>query len=80
MKQAISSIQLRSNVKLHLNRLREQPNETYEDIILRMIKILEKQKRMQKELLIEGCKEMAEENLKIEKEFSHADSELDWEW
>jgi len=29
-------------------------------------------------LMIEGCKEMAEESLKICNEFKYADAELDW--
>ena len=33
-----------------------------------------------RELLIEGCKEMAEENLKICKEWEAIDAEMDWEW
>jgi hypothetical protein len=32
------------------------------------------------ELLIEGCKAMAEESLKITKEWESTDAELDWEW
>ena len=82
MEQAISTIQLRNNVKIHLNSMREKSNETYEEVILRMIKTIEKQKKEQKELLIEGYKEMAEENLKIMDEFSAVDSEgwpeYDW--
>lgn len=34
----------------------------------------------QEELLIEGCKEMAEENLKITKEWEATDNTLDWDW
>ncbi|MEK6898792.1 MAG: hypothetical protein AABW79_01715 [Nanoarchaeota archaeon] len=34
----------------------------------------------QKELLIEGYKEMVEENLKIEKEFERIEEDFDWEW
>ena len=32
------------------------------------------------ELLIEGCKVMAEESLKICEDFKFIDAELDWEW
>jgi len=31
-------------------------------------------------LLIGGCKEMAEENLRICKEWEATDATLDWEW
>lgn len=34
----------------------------------------------QKELLIEGCNEMAEESLKITKEFEAIENLEDWEW
>ncbi|MEK6833767.1 MAG: hypothetical protein AABY32_07020 [Nanoarchaeota archaeon] len=43
--------------------------ETYEEIILSLMKIAEKCKREQEQLLIEECKEMAEESLKINKEW-----------
>jgi hypothetical protein len=42
--------------------------------------IAEKHKREQEELLIEGCKEMAEDMLKINKEWEAADADIDWEW
>ena len=32
------------------------------------------------ELMIEECKEMAEESLKITKEWETTDATLDWEW
>ena len=38
------------------------------------------QKRKQEELMIEGCREMAEENLKITKEFEAIEEDFDWEW
>jgi len=31
-------------------------------------------------LMIEGCIEMAEESLKITKEFEAIDEDFDWEW
>jgi len=37
-------------------------------------------KRNNRELLIEGCKEMAEDDLKITKEWEGTESSLDWEW
>ncbi len=75
----ITTIQLRENVKRALDRLKSK-NETYEGIIIKMMKQIETQKRKEKELLIEGCKEMAEESLKITKEFESIDGEIDWEW
>ena len=45
-----------------------------------MMKSIEKNKREKKKLLIEGCIEMAEESLRITKEWEATDSKLDWEW
>ena len=65
----ITTIQLNQKVKEALNRMKENERETYEEIILKIIHAVEKQKRNQKELLIEGCKEMAEDNIKMLKEW-----------
>ena len=48
--------------------------------ILKLMRFSEEQRRKQKELLIEGCKVMAEENLKIVKEWEVIDNDFDWEW
>jgi len=70
----ITTIQLNHKVKEALNRMKEDERETYEEIILKIIHAVEKQKRNQKELLIEGCKEMAEDNIKMLKEWSAVDT------
>ena len=44
------------------------------------MKSIKQTKRKQKELLIEGYKEMAEESLKITKKWEATDSKLDWKW
>jgi len=75
----VTSIQLNDNVKQALDRLKEG-KQTYEEVIVYMMKQLDEQRRKKKELLIEGYKEMAEENLKITKEFEAIEGELDWEW
>ena len=75
----ITTIQLDNKVKIALNRMKNQ-KETYEEVIVRMINIIEKQKRKRIDLLIEGYKEMAEESLKITKEFEAVDEDFDWEW
>jgi hypothetical protein len=75
----ITTIQLNETTKNILANLRES-KETYEAVILRMIQIFEKQRRQLEELMIEGCKEMAEENLKITKEFEAIEDLDDWEW
>ena len=75
----VTTIQLNENVKKALDRMKSN-KETYEDIILSLMKIAEKCKREQEELLIEGCKEMAEESLKVTKEFEAIENLDNWEW
>ena len=74
----ITSIQIRENVKNQLEKLK-QSNQTFEEVIIALIKSAELQKRKQEELLIEGCKVMAEESLRICKEWETTDATLDWE-
>ena len=76
----ITTIQLNEKVKNASDRMKETGKETYEEVIVKMMKQIKKQRRKQRELLIEGCKEMAEDSLKITKEFEVADAEIDWEW
>ena len=74
----VTTIQLNENVKKALDRLKSN-KETYEDVIINLMETAEKCKREQEELLIEGCKEMAEESLKITKEWEATDVTLDYE-
>lgn len=76
----VTSIQLNENVKRALDMMKETGKETYEEIIVKMMQKFEERKRKQKELLIEGCKEMAKDSLRITKEFEASDAEIDWEW
>jgi len=75
----VTTIQLNENVKTELDKLKSN-KETYEQIIINLMKIAQKCQRERNELLIEGYKEMAEDSLRICKEFEHSDSDLDWEW
>ncbi len=75
----VTTIQLNENVKNALDRLKSD-KETYEQVILNLMKIAEKCKREQEQLLIEECKIMAEENLKITKEFEAIENLDNWEW
>jgi len=75
----VTTIQIDENVKKALDRLKEN-KETYEEIIINLMKIAEKCKREREELMIEGCKAMAEESLKITKEFESIENLEDWEW
>ncbi len=75
----VTTIQLNENVKRALDRLKSG-KETYEDILVKMMDMLDEQKRKQEGLMIEGAKEMAEENLKITKEFEAIENLDEWEW
>ncbi|MFH1711192.1 MAG: hypothetical protein ABH840_02680 [Nanoarchaeota archaeon] len=74
----VTSIQLNENVKNALDRMKTN-KETYEEVILNLMKIAEKCKREQEQLLIEGYKEMSEESLRITKDWESTDATLDWE-
>jgi len=75
----VTTIQLNENVKIALDRLKSN-KETYEEVILNLMRIAEKCKREKEQLLIEGYKEMAEESLKITKEFEAIEEDFDWKW
>lgn len=75
----VTTIQLNENVKKELDKLKKD-KKTYEEVILELMDIAEIHKREQEELLIEGCKEMYEDMLKINKEWESADADIDWEW
>ena len=75
----VTTIQLNESVKDALDRLKDK-KETYEEVILNLMKIAEKHKRGQEQLLIEGYKEMADESLKINKEFEVIEEDFDWKW
>jgi len=73
----VTTIQLNENVKNALDRMKTN-KETYEQVILNLMKIAEKCKREKEQLLVEGYKEMAEESLRIAKEWEVTDATLDW--
>jgi len=75
----ISTIQLREDVKRTLERLK-QKSESYEDVIVKLINESEKKKLEQEKLLIEGYREMAEDSLRITKEWESTDAKIEWEW
>ena len=75
----ITTIQINEDVKKELDKLKSN-RETYEQLILKLIQTSEECKRKQKKLLIEGYEEMAEESLKITKEFEGIENLNDWEW
>ena len=75
----ITTIQLNEDVKNALDRMKSN-KETYEQVILNLMQTAEKCKREKEQLLIEGCKVMAKENLSITKEFESIENLDDWEW
>ena len=75
----ITTIQIRENVKNQLDKMKAG-RESYEEVILNLMKQAEQCKRSQEKLLIEGCKVMAGESLKITKEFETIEDLRDWEW
>ena len=85
MKSTISTIQLNENVKLALERLKEKRNESYEDVIVKLIEEKRKKKADLKKLLKEECEEMYDENLRIAKEWEPTlmdglDKDENWEY
>ena len=66
----ITTIQLNEDVKKILDGLKTG-KETYEKVILDLINERENDKKRIEQLLIEECKEMAGENLKIAKEWKN---------
>jgi len=75
----ITTIQLRETVKSELDKLKVS-NETYEEVILNLMEIAEQYERRKRSLLIEECKRMAEDNLRLTKEWANTDAKIDWEW
>ena len=73
----ITTIQIHEKVKKALDKLKDKENKTYEDVILDLMGKAEIEKRKNKEFLIEGCKEMAEDSLKITEEWEYADKDWD---
>lgn len=66
----ITTIQLNESVKKALDKIKSS-KETYEQTILKLMDIAEKYQREKEKLLIEGYKEMAEESLRMAKEWDN---------
>ncbi|HPD82119.1 MAG TPA: hypothetical protein PK357_03405 [Candidatus Pacearchaeota archaeon] len=64
----VTTIQLNENVKNALDRMKSN-KETYEEVILNLMKTAEKCRREEEQLLIEGCKEMYGDILNITQEW-----------
>ncbi len=67
----VTTIQLNESVKKSLDSMKSG-KETYEEVILNLIKLSEEQKRMRTELMIEGCREMYDDMLTASEEWEGA--------
>lgn len=63
----VTTIQIKEIVKEDLRKMKRSNSETYETVIIRLMKSTEKSKM--KQLLEEGYKEMADDSVKINKEW-----------
>ena len=72
----ITTIQIHTDVKMQLDKLKKNRNLSYEDVILELITYSEKEKRKQHNLLVEGYRKWAGESKNITKEWS--ETEEDW--
>ena len=76
----ITTIQVSEKLRKVLNNMKESQNQSYEQVILEMIKIIECHRRNHEGLLIKGCKEMADENLNIARKFELIEDLNKWDW
>ena len=72
----ITTIQIHEKVKQELDTFKKN-KESYEQVISKLLELVEKQKGSHDGLLIEGYKEMAEESLKVTKEWSKTEKVWD---
>jgi len=73
---AITTIQLNDNIKRELDKIKSS-KETYEEVIIDLMKVAQQYKRKQKEHIIEGYRETAKVDLAIDEEWSSADKGWD---
>jgi hypothetical protein len=76
MENKISTIQLNQAVKRRLQEIKQKPNESYEEAIVKLLDEKQKKKEETEKLLREECEEFAEEYLKINEEFKYVDAEM----
>lgn len=74
----VTTIQLNENVKNILKNLKKFKNQTYEQVIINLI--FESKNKDIEKLAQQGYKEMANENLKITKQFESIENLSDWKW
>lgn len=71
-----TTIQIHKEAKKELDKLKEYSRETYEDVIIKLIKMVKSQRVKQMTRMAEGYKEMAEDSKKIVKEWAITEKEL----
>ena len=72
-----TTIQIHKEAKGELDKLKEYSRETYEDVIMKLIKMFKSQKVKQMTKMAEGYEEMAGDSKKIVKEWAVTEKELD---
>ena len=72
-----TTIQIHKEAKKELDKLKEYDRETYEDVIMKLVKVFRAQKAKQMTKMVEGYKEMGEDSKKIVKDWVITEKELD---
>jgi len=73
----ITTIQLNDDVKMALSKMKISNKETYEDVIVRMIKQIDESKNDKVDILKKGYEEMSQTSSSINDEWSSADKQWD---
>ncbi|MBU1201463.1 MAG: hypothetical protein KJ583_02780 [Nanoarchaeota archaeon] len=73
----ITTIQLNDDVKMALSKMKISNKETYEDVIVRMIKQIDESKNDKIDILKKGYEEMSQTSSSINDEWSSADKQWD---
>lgn len=73
----VTTIQLNERVKEMLSKLKTKRNETYEEVIIKLVDDMRENKMRQDELLKEGYLKMAKDIKQMNKEWSKADAKWD---
>ena len=72
----LTTIQMHAGVKQALDRIKDR-KDSYEEAVLKLIEKAELQRVSQEKLMIEGCKEMIGESLKVQKDWSTTETGWD---
>ncbi len=72
-----TTIQIHKKSKKELDKLKEYDRETYEDVIMKLVKMFKSQKVKQMTKLADGYEEMKEDSKNIVEEWTVTEKELD---